>query len=35
MCALQIKVPIWKNSENLFNDPHVCVCVCVRVVILS
>ena len=22
MCVLSIKVPIWKKSGNLFNDPH-------------
>ena len=23
MCVLSIKVPIWKKSGNLFNDPHI------------
>ena len=22
MCVLSIKVPIWKKSRNLYNDPH-------------
>ena len=25
MCVLSIKVPIWKKSGNLFNDPSNCV----------
>ena len=34
-CVLSIKMPIWKKSANLFNDPRIyiyiymCVCVCV------
>ena len=24
MCVLSIKVPIWKKSGNLFNDPRIC-----------
>ena len=23
MCVLSIKVPIWKKSGNLFNDPRI------------
>ena len=26
MHVLSIKVPIWKKSGNLFNDPRMCVC---------
>ena len=25
MCVLSIKVPIGKKSENLFNDPRMCL----------
>ena len=25
MCVLSIKVPIWKKSGNLFNDPRICL----------
>ena len=25
MCVLSIKVPIWKKSGNLFNDPRILI----------
>ena len=31
MCVLSIKVPIRKKSGNLFNDPRICVCVCLYI----
>ena len=29
MCVLSIKVPIRKKSGNLFNDPRICLMVCI------
>ena len=29
MCVQSIKVPLRKKSGNIFNDPRMCVCLCV------